>query len=184
VFAAVVLIAWIAYVVNNKNQAATGGNKPPAQEANAASVVPPAGPAARPRTEADVVFSEPRVRSFVEDFLAAQDSADAEKVLPFYGDRVNYYGSGSVDQAFIRRDKRTYFRRWPILQYVLRGDIYIRDTPTPDAKVVTFTTGYEVHSPQRNDDARGMNQTTLIVSKVNGALKIVDHKERAVSAAE
>jgi hypothetical protein len=184
VFAAVVLIASIAYVVTNGNHPASGGDQLPAQDANAARMAPAAGPVARPDAETDAAFSEPRIRSFVEEFLAAQGSADAEKLLPFYGDRVDYYGSGSVDQDFIRRDKSAYFRRWPILQYVLRGEIYVRDMPTPDAKTVTFTTGYEVHSPQRNDDARGMNQTTLVVANVNGALKIVDHKERAVSARE
>jgi hypothetical protein len=53
-----------------------------------------------------------------------------------------------------------------------------------DMKTVTFTTSYEVHSPQRNKDARGMNQTILVVTEVNGELKIVDHKERAISAGE
>ncbi|MGE5816092.1 MAG: toll/interleukin-1 receptor domain-containing protein, partial [Acidobacteriota bacterium] len=124
------------------------------------------GPARRePATSA---FSEPRLRLFVENFLAAQTSGNPELILPFYGDRVDYYDRGSVGHDAIRQDKRAYFKRWPIVQFVLRGEIFVRDMQTSNMKTVTFTTSYEVHSPQRNQDARGMNQTTLVVTEMDG----------------
>jgi hypothetical protein len=74
-----------------------------------------------------------RLNAFLQDYYRSGESNDIAWGLHFYADTVDYYfGQHRVDHRYIVRDKRKYFRKWPIRRYRLldwrlvykNGDIY------------------------------------------------------------
>ena len=170
--AILVVIAATVYALWPHSAAVTSGDPSVARESRPAGGPPPT-PAA-PTNAA--------VRDFVRAFLEASRGNDVERVLSFYAERVDYYTMRSIGQDAIRRDKQAYSRRWPDVKLELEGPPIVQEGPSPGTKRATYICRYDVSSPARNAHASGRTGTVLVVSNVNGALKIVDQKESVESA--
>lgn len=145
-----------------------------------------AAPAPQPvAADATVELSAPEANAitqaaaetFIAEFVAAANAGNVDLMLPFYADRVDYFGRGSVGREVIRDDKQTYYRRWPRVKLTLAGDPAVVEGQTAGTSLVTFTSTYEVESPAREARASGTVQTTFVVAVIDGALKVIDHKE-------
>ena len=127
-------------------------------------------------------LSDAAIRDFVGKLLEAAASGDAQRVLPFYADRVDYYAMGAVGPDVIRKDKQAYHQRWPDIQLQLDGDVSVEDGNAPNTKLVRYRCVYHVGSAARNVHATGTTTTTLVVTLIDGALRIVDQKESVKAA--
>jgi ketosteroid isomerase-like protein len=127
-------------------------------------------------------LSDAAIRDFVGKLLEAAASGDAQRVLPFYADRVDYYAMGAVGPDVIRKDKQAYHQRWPDIQLQLEGDVSVEDGNAPNTKLVRYRCVYHVGSAARNVHATGTTTTTLVVTLIDGALRIVDQKESVKAA--
>jgi ketosteroid isomerase-like protein len=127
-------------------------------------------------------LSDAAIRDFVGRLLEAAASGDAQRVLPFYADRVDYYAMGAVGPDVIRKDKQAYHQRWPDIQLQLDGDVSVEDGNAPNTKLVRYRCVYHVGSAARNVHATGTTTTTLVVTLIDGALRIVDQKESVKAA--
>ena len=69
----------------------------------AAAPIPPKAPDAKIADEKPPSrpegLSDASIRDFVDKLLKAAASGDAQRVLPFYADRVDYYAMGVVGQT-------------------------------------------------------------------------------------
>jgi hypothetical protein len=128
------------------------------------------------------MLTETALRDFIAKMVEAASSGDAQRVLPFYADRVDYFAMGLVGQDVIRSDKEEYYRRWPDVKLQLTGDVVIENGPVPNTRRVTYATTYEVANTTRGVKATGTSTTTLVVAVVDGALKVVNHKESVKAA--
>lgn len=122
-------------------------------------------------------LSDAAIHDFVGKLLEAAASGDAQRVLPFYADRVDYYAMGAVGPDVIRKDKQAYYQRWPDITLQLDGDVSVEDGNAPNTKLVRYVSVYHVGSAARNVHATGTTTTTLVVTLIDGRLRIVDQKE-------
>lgn len=161
------------------------GSPPPASVQAPATQGTPAGtdqPPLAPRSDvgdqaAAAILTEAAIRDFASKMVEAAASGDAQRVLPFYADRVDYFAMGPVGQDVIRSDKEACYRRWPEVKLQLTGNIDIENGPVPDSRRVKYTTAYEVANASRGVKATGTSMTSLVVAVMDGTLKIVDQKE-------
>ena len=77
-------------------------------------------------------------RQFIEDYLHAGETNQLEDEIKFYADQVNYFNQGTVDRAFIRRDVKGYYRRWPRRHFELLEPFVIAPGPHEDESTVRF----------------------------------------------
>jgi hypothetical protein len=117
------------------------------------------------------------IHDFVEALLVASSGGDQNRLLPFYGDRVDYFKMGVVDPDAVLKDRELYYRRWPDIKLRLDGDITVSAGETPLTKVVTYSCRYEVSSPARKTHASGVTKATLVLSTAGGGLKIIGQRE-------
>jgi peptidoglycan hydrolase-like protein with peptidoglycan-binding domain len=121
------------------------------------------------------------IRAFIERYLQAGQSNDPPAELRFYGDHVNYFDDGLVDQQFIEQDVRRYDRRWPDRQFALAGPVAIADAPDGDpAKIeVRFRYRFEVKGSRYSATGQADTDYVLAGSRPED-LRIVSLKEQRV----
>jgi hypothetical protein len=122
------------------------------------------------------------IHDFVEDLLVASSSGDPNRLLPFYGDRVDYFKMGVVGSDVILKDREAYYRRWPEIKLRLDGDVSVYAGDTSTTKVVKYICHYDVRSPARKVHATGATEATLVISTAGSALKIIGQTEAVKSA--
>jgi peptidoglycan hydrolase-like protein with peptidoglycan-binding domain len=154
------------------------GSSPPVVAALKAPTPTPGPPPAsasaqRPDTAA--------VRAFIEHYLQAGQTNDPPAELRFYGDRVQYFDDGLVDQRFIEQDVRRYDHRWPDRQFSLSGPVEITHPSDGDpAKIeVRFRYRYAVKSSRLSATGQTDNEYVLAGSRPED-LRIVSMKEERV----
>ena len=156
---------------------AATSSSPPAKVPQAGPPPPSVVPPVVDPPPAAIALSDDAVREFVGKFLVALASGDARRVTPFYADRVDYFAMGPVGLDVILNDKQTYFRRWPQVTLRTEGDVSIEPPEGDNARRVQFAVDYRVASAARATSATGTTSTTLTIALIDGAMKIVDHKE-------
>ena len=157
-----------------------GDRSAPPGQRQAPSV--PVSEASRVDPAAAAQTGDAAIRAMVLDFLAASETGDLDRVLTVYGDQVDYFGQGVVGKDFIAADKRRYYRRWPVIAHRLEGDVVIEEGSAPATRLVRFGTTYDVRSPARKAHAAGRTENVWIVQAVDGALKVINEKQRVISA--
>ena len=136
---------------------------------------PPAasGTRRRPTTE--------EVHDFLTRYLQAGQNNDAGEEMRFYGERVAYYGEGTVDQAYIARDVARYDHRWPERRFALIEPVTISVAPDhdPDKFVVNFRYGFNVRNPRYSVGGKADN-VWVVAGPEPAGWKIVSMKEERV----
>jgi len=80
--------------------------------------------AASPNVAGSRLISTHDVSEFITRMMQLEKTQAIDAILANYASRVKYFDNGTVDQAFIRKDKSNYYSRWPIRSYEIAGNIY------------------------------------------------------------
>jgi hypothetical protein len=109
----------------------------PRQPSQFAQTTPAWAPSATPGEQPRVFVDPPRnstaptqpvssdkISEFVTHVMELEKTQQIDAILVNYASRVKYFDNGTVDQAFIRKDKSDYYSRWPVRSYEIIGNIY------------------------------------------------------------
>jgi peptidoglycan hydrolase-like protein with peptidoglycan-binding domain len=164
------------------------GNEPPAASTVAASApvtataqmqpIESASPkSAEATSSASTEFSSERLRDYVGAFVLAGLDPKVGAEAAFFGDRVRYYDSGTMDREKIREDLKRYDARWPERRFWLAGDIAVE--PQSGRRVrVTFPLKYELRNGAKHSS--GKVNKTLVLERAGDDLQIVAVNERKI----
>lgn len=123
-----------------------------------------------------------RMKSFISEYLRANENKEIEKVLSFYADGVDYYGKGVVSRSYIRKDKETFFNFFRSLAYSLSDDLVIADTNKPDTKILTFTFSYQIETQRKT--ITGTAKNTWTIANFSNRPIIISEKQTATNRQE
>ncbi len=116
---------------------------------------------------------------FVRRILELNGKKDITAVTPFYADRVDYYDRGVVDREYVKRDLGYYFRNWDQISTALDGDVVMIVLDQPEVRIAKFISVYSVKNEKKA--LNGKTENIWKVQRINGALKLIDVKQRIVS---
>lgn len=157
----------------------------------AGEVSPPAEPqkparqSAREKTPAQAVeqqsapITRNELTAFVRRILELNGKKDITAVIPFYADRVDYYDRGVVDREYVRRDLGYYFRNWDQISTTLDGDVVMIVLDQPEVRIAKFISVYSVKNDKKA--LAGKTENIWKIQRMNGALRLIDVKQRIVS---
>ncbi len=155
---------------------------PPAEPATVRSQ--PSAPAvSTPAPPAAPALSDARVKTFVDEYIAAENRANAAELLRFYADQVDYFDHKGVDRDFILKDKQSYYRRWPEVENRLTSALNMDRSHGEDSALVTYTIRYRTNSPARAETKAGEARDELMLRLVNGELLIVAQRQQVLGVA-
>ena len=140
----------------------------------------PSPPAPALQAEAAVVLDETRIRRFVADYIAALNRADAQQLLSFYAERVDYFDFKGVGHDFILRDKQAFHKRWPVIDNRLAGDIAVDRSAGDGSASVSYAIRYQVSSPARGDAKTGTARDVLVLRLIQDRPLIVAQRQQAL----
>jgi peptidoglycan hydrolase-like protein with peptidoglycan-binding domain len=122
-------------------------------------------------------FSTERLRDYVGAFVLAGLDPKVGAEAAFFGDRVRYYDSGTMDREKIREDLKRYDERWPERRFSLEGNITVE--PQSGSRVrVTFPLRYELRNGSKHSS--GKVNKTLVLEQAGDDLQIVAVNERKI----
>lgn len=110
------------------------------------------------------------VQDFIRARLNIEASHDLDRILDSYADRVNYWDHGFVDRDFIRKDKATYFERWPETREEIITPIEV--TLSGDEWTANFRTRFRVENAAKGVAIQGIQEGSYSLRLSNGAFKI------------
>jgi hypothetical protein len=125
---------------------------------------------------------EQQLKDFVNQYLAAQGRANAEDLLAFYADIVDYYDQRGVNHAFILKDKSAYYKRWPEVQKSLAGAVQIDRSANALTYALSYPVQYRVKSAARGDSKSGTVRENLVLREIDGRLLIISQGEQTLGA--
>ena len=180
----------VAYVLLTRDPVAPGATPAVPPPTPTSLTQPPAAPrsdspAAGPpppvaQAEAAAVLDEPRIRRFVDDYIAALNRADAAQLLSFYAERVDYFDFKGVGHDFILKDKQSFHKRWPVIDNRLAGDIAVDRSAGDGSASVSYVIRYKVSSPARGDAKAGMARDVLVLRLIQDRPLIVAQRQQAL----
>lgn len=127
-------------------------------------------------------LSDARVKAFVDEYIAAQNRANAAELLRFYADRVDYFDQKGVGRDFILTDKQSYYRRWPEVENRLASELNVDRSHGEGSALVTYSIRWRANSPARGATASGTARDELKLRLANGELSIVAQRQQVFGA--
>lgn len=131
-------------------------------------------------------IGESDVRSLIESVYGAFNRGDANALISYYDDEVDYLEYGPRTRLFVRQDFDRHFARWPNNSYLPRN-IVVSTSTTENIAMASF----DITFTARNDSAArvstGWAHEEWSIRKSQGTLKIfncreVVHREPAPAA--
>lgn len=131
------------------------------------------------------LLTEKNIRSFIDEYIETTRQGDANALMRFYADRVDYYAWGKVSKDTIRQDKIGFFDKWIEVNYkIVNDEVFIEDGDNPKEKIVDILFDFEnVRSPKHAASFKrtvGVTKHFLRIRETPLGLKIVSHKERVL----
>jgi hypothetical protein len=118
------------------------------------------------------------VQQFIRSRLDDELSRDFERIVPNYADQVRYWGNGIVDRNFIRRDKSSYFERWPLTHEELLGQVNV--SRNGDNWLAVSQTRFRVENPVKGIVFEGIQESTFTLQWVGYSFRIVAEEGRII----
>ena len=112
------------------------------------------------------------IGEFVRQFVAANQSKDANATVALYAPSVDYFDDHQADQAFIRQDIEKYNEQWPVRQDSIEGDIHLQEKVPDKEYVASFKTNFYHESAPRAIWTKGQFITDLDITIVDRTPKI------------
>jgi hypothetical protein len=81
------------------------------------------------------------------------------------------------DLAFVEKDKRGYFKRWPRISMPVSGDLQI-ETMGADSWEAIIPLAFDIYNAKRRRGIRGISRNTFKVSRQQGQLRFSAHQEK------
>ena len=120
------------------------------------------------------------IGDFVRQFVAANQSKDANSTLALYAPTIDYFDDHQADQAFIRRDIEKYNERWPVRQDSIEGDIHLQEKVPDKDYVANFKLNFYAESAPRAIWTKGQFTIDLDITIVDGMPKISGIRQKLV----
>jgi hypothetical protein len=128
---------------------------------------PPANPVAQNGRPSQVWISD-----FVKQFVAVNQSQDANALVAFYAPSVDYFGSRGKDQPFILRDVQKYNVEWPARRDSIEGDIHVEEKIPNQQYRASFKQDFYAENPKTSEWSKGQVATILDINIIDGVPKI------------
>ncbi len=138
-------------------------------------------PSPTPAPTPSFVYTPEKLKDFIMTYITISNQGDLSEILTMYAGKVDYFGKGVVDKAFIRKDKAYYYNRWEQVNSTLKGNIIIIDTPEEDVKLAEFSTDFWVHSAARGQTISGTARNTMKIRYTQKQFEIIDEKQEVLS---
>jgi len=137
-----------------------------------------------PQTASNNIYGREtdEMKSFISNYLKANEKKDMDKVLSFYGDAVNYYQKGTVSKVTIREDKRKYFDFCNKLSYTLANDLQKVHGEGSDTITLTFTYSFFIEAAKKN--VRGTARNKWIIGTYNTNPQIIEENQTVIERVE
>lgn len=123
-----------------------------------------------------------QMKSFISDYLRANERKELVKVLSFYGDNINYYAKGNVSKNYIKTDKELFFNSWHKLTYTLEDDLQISNSGDSDTITLTFTFSFLIDTSKKH--IQGTAKNTWGIEKAKSNPKIITEKQTVIKRTE
>lgn len=126
-----------------------------------------------PQTVAGSVDDTERVKAIISALV--ESTTPLKDRIGYYGAKVDYFGAGVVDHAFILKD-RTYFEsRWPDRTYKIISVDEISVDPNKKFAAARYTIEYLIKRP--GDQKSGTSKVTVLFGSFNVQPRIYAIKE-------
>src|SRR5205085_566408 len=112
------------------------------------------------------------IGDFIREFALANQSPDANAVLPFYASLVSYFGEQNKDQEYVRHDIEKYNERWPVRHDEIEGDIHLEEKVPDREYAANFKLNFYAESAPRQIWSKGQFAIDLDITIVDGTPKI------------
>jgi S1-C subfamily serine protease len=119
-----------------------------------------------------------RYTDLVTTTLKAFEQRDMDAIMSRYSEKVVYRDYGVVDQAFIRKDLKKYFNRWPVTQVQLKGPVRVFDTKKANEKRLLFSYDFHATSPDRRAWSAGFTSNEWWVWETQDGFKVFGEKQK------
>jgi TIR domain len=160
--------------------------EPEARVAPTVESSPPAAQAEQPRpappTAEPPAITNAMLTAFVDRYIDAENRANAELLLAFYDERVDYFGQKSVGKDFILKDKQAYYRRWPVVENRRTSEIGVQRLSGEEGARVSYAIRYQVSNPNRSETKSGAANDELTLRFADGRLLIAGQRQQFVNA--
>ena len=118
------------------------------------------------------------IQEFIRQRLQIEQTHNLDRIVSQYADQVTYWDNGSVDQAFIRKDKADYFSRWPITSEEITTPIEVsRDGSEWTAR---FKTNFKVENQAKGVVIQGVQESIYSMRFMAGQFKIVSENGKVL----
>ncbi len=119
-----------------------------------------------------------RISDFVRQFVAVNQSADADATVGFYAPNVDYFGGRGKDHPFILRDIQKYNGLWPARHDSIEGDVQVQEKVPNQQYRADFKLNLYAENPKSADWTKGQVAMILDVNIIDGVPKIVAINEK------
>jgi hypothetical protein len=112
------------------------------------------------------------IGEFLRKYYAVYQAGDAKKLASMYGEFVDFYETGSVDRAFVEKDKSNFIQYFKTREFKLK-DFEVFDTLVASEKRVRFTFSFRVKptTPPMKEPHESKEVWTL--RRIRGNIQIV-----------
>jgi len=115
------------------------------------------------------------MKSFVSDYLRANEKKQIDKVMSFYADSVDYQSKGKVPKNYIMKNKELFFNSWRSLSYSVPSDLKLADLDRPGVVRLTFTSDFNMKTNRKTITGTATN--IWDVENVGSTPKIIAEKQ-------
>jgi TIR domain len=120
---------------------------------------------------------EPVSRAWVQKFVNDSQSPPVSKLRPFFDDTVSpYYGLRIAHWSDVVRDKETFFRDHPTIQYTLGSDLH-ENKQLDGTRALHFELAYE-YARASGKHETGTTEVFMTVRAVDGQWRITGIQEK------
>ncbi|MEA3188050.1 MAG: hypothetical protein QOD99_1880 [Chthoniobacter sp.] len=123
-------------------------------------------------------FDPARVREFLDAYMHDSETNNLGAEMSYYSDPLDYFDDGVVNLDFVKRDIKSYYKRWPQRKYEV-ANLEPSVVPAhPEQIALKFRLKFKVQNAQHTVTGQTENVFTLKAEGSN--YKIVAVRERRV----
>lgn len=116
---------------------------------------------------------------FAKNYVRSLSSKRLQDQLHFYGDRVKYFHSGTIDRRLIERSLLDYARRWPSRDYTIGEVIDYAPIRGRGEIVLTFRVHFKLKGHGKK--VEGITENRVVINAATSDPRIISIEERRVS---
>jgi TIR domain len=125
-----------------------------------------------PKASVALLVNQAEAESFIRSFYRDMEHDDADKVLAYFDETVDYYVYGRKEKAFIAGQLPQYFAAFPNRSFSV-GEVRLQTSSTSGSVPVTFEARYSLRSLGQTTASTGRSHAEWDLVKRDGALKII-----------